>query len=65
MPMEATPLEHVVVALATYFTGLVTVDPLAGLETVTVANALEAKMSRRASGKQRGLMRLTPDCYQT
>jgi hypothetical protein len=38
--MEATPFEHVVVAdVATKETGDVTVAPLLGLVTVTVANA--------------------------
>src|ERR1700744_532412 len=40
MPMEPTPLEQVVVvAVATKETGDVTVAPLLGLVTVTVANA--------------------------
>jgi hypothetical protein len=37
--MAETPDEHVVVALATYFTGELTVELLAGLVTVTVASA--------------------------
>jgi hypothetical protein len=35
MPIDATPLLHEVVAVATKFTGEVTVDPLDGLVTYT------------------------------
>jgi hypothetical protein len=41
--MEATPFVQVVVAVATNFTGELTVDPLVGLVTVTVANAVVAR----------------------
>jgi hypothetical protein len=44
--MEATPLAQVlVVAVATYWTGELTVAPLAGLVTVTVAKAGAAVVS--------------------
>jgi hypothetical protein len=47
MPIEATPLEQVVVvALATYEIGEVTVEPLLGLVTVTVAKAGSALSSK-------------------
>jgi hypothetical protein len=46
-------LEHVlVVALATYFTGDVTVAPGAGVLTVTVANVGEAKARREKRMKE-------------
>jgi hypothetical protein len=45
--MEATPFEHVVVALeATYEADIPTVSPLTGLLTVTVANAEEVKANK-------------------
>ena len=43
MPMLATPFEQFEVAVATKFTGEVTVAPLLGLITVTVANTGVAK----------------------
>ena len=48
--MEATPFEHVdVLAVATYWMGEVTVAPLVGLVTVTVANAEVAVATTAAS----------------
>jgi hypothetical protein len=45
--MDATPLEQVlVVAVATYCTGELTVAPFAGLLTVTLANAGVASVTR-------------------
>jgi hypothetical protein len=45
--MDATPFEQVlVVAVATYWTGELTVAPFAGLLTVTLANAGVASVTR-------------------
>jgi hypothetical protein len=44
--MAATPLEQLVVALATYWTDVLTVLLLAGADTQTPANALEHKVTQ-------------------
>src|ERR1700684_2779101 len=61
--MEATPFEHVVVeALATNWTGEVTVAPLDGVVTLTVANA-GATNARSARGMQgKGFMMPPFEC---
>jgi hypothetical protein len=56
--MDATPLEHVLeVAVATYCTGEVTVEPAAGLLTVTVAKAGAAQVSRTKTSFKQGMER--------
>jgi len=51
MPMDETPLEHVVVALSTKCTGEATVLLFAGEETATPANA--SVVSRRIGQRKR------------
>jgi len=50
--MEATPREQVVLALATKLTGEPTLAPVAGLLTVTPAQAQGAKAATRKMYKQ-------------
>jgi len=47
MPIDDTPLEQVVVALATKCTGEVADEPVVGEVTLTVANAGMAQRAKR------------------
>jgi hypothetical protein len=57
MPMAETPFEQEEVAEATYWTVVLTVLPLAGSETETLAKAWvpELSISRRANFLMRGI----------
>jgi hypothetical protein len=54
--MELTPLEQVVFAVATYETGELTVEPLFGLVTVTLAKAGSAQNSSAQAREWRVFM---------
>lgn len=54
--MELTPLEQVVAAVATYETGELTVAPLFGLVTVTLAKAGSAQSNSAQEREERIFM---------
>jgi hypothetical protein len=54
--MELTPLEQVVFAVATYETGELTVEPLFGLVTVTLAKAGSAQSNSAQAREGRVFM---------
>jgi hypothetical protein len=55
MPIDPIPLEHDVVADALYSTDPDTVEPLAGVLTVTPANAADEKSADKHTITDRGL----------
>jgi hypothetical protein len=60
MPIDATPFEQVLVAVATNWTGEPTVAPLLGWLTVTVANAADARNTKMGRKRKNAFMKPSP-----